>query len=596
MKKKEEQMKEFEEKQLVKGKKNLSRYLKYYKKYKWLCLGFWLSLVGSAVVGFLSPLLLGKIIENMTASQNFDLAIHYAWIEFGIEMAGIFIYLSRVPMFKKLENYVKRDVKLSVVRDSFNINIGEYEKLGNGAFITRLTNDLDSLATSFKRISETVVEMINKIGFIIFIFVINHWVGLFLVGFILLRYLVYLIRIHYFAILKPKVLNKGEYINSMIGESVRGIKDIKTLGLGKNIVKRVNVLQNDYMKADNHEWYVGATLYECANVVTVICNFLFIVLCAYLIGINSLGLAVFYSIYVYKNNVLEFAVRIGDLQDYFKEIEVNAYRVFQLVDGEKYVHDKFGNVEMPIFRGNIEFKNVSFSYDGEEKVLDDVSFKLKANTHVAFVGESGCGKSTIVNLICKLYDPTTGIILMDDVNSTALAQDFGRYIAMVNQNPYLFNLTIRENLRLVKEDVSDEEIFEALKLANAYDFVKELPQGLDSFLGEGGTRLSGGQKQRICIARALLKNSKVLIFDEATSALDNISQELVMESIEKLKEDKTIITIAHRLSTIENCDVIYFIDHGKIIDYGTHQYLLEHNEKYATLYNKQKKIAEENGI
>jgi len=286
---------------------------------------------------------------------------------------------------------------------------------------------------------------------------------------------------------------------------------------------------------------------------------------------------------------MDFAVHLGHLQDYLKEVEINAGRVFQLSDGSQYSHDLFGNVELPVFHGNIEFKNVSFGYTAEEKVLDDVSFKIQSNTHVAFVGESGCGKSTIVSLICKLYDPNAGVILFDDTNSRALSQAFGANIAMVNQYPYLFNLTIRENMQLVKPDVTDEEIYEVLKFANAYEFVTELPLKLDSYLGEGGTRLSGGQKQRICIARALLKNSKVVIFDEATSALDNISQQHVIDSIETLKHDKTIITIAHRLSTIESCDTIYFLDSGKIIDFGTHEYLLANNKKYATLYNKQKR-------
>lgn len=585
-------MKDLEEKKSIKGFANLKKYLSYFKNYKWLCIGFWASLIATGVVGFFAPLALGNVISSMTITQDFKAAVMYALIYAGLEATNQLVYLARVPLFKKLENYVKRDVKLNIIKDSFNINIGEYEKLGNGAFITRLTNDLNSLATSFKSISETIVNFMSRIGFIVFVLITNYWLGLFLIAFIIIRYLVYQIRIHYFAKMKPGVLKKSEYINSMIGESIRGIKDIKTLGLSSNIVGRVNTLQEDYMKADNKEWYVGSALLMVANFVSIICNFLFIVLCIYLINLGRLDLTIFYSVYVYKNSVMEFAVHLGNLQDYFKEIEVNAHRVFQLANNETYTHDVYGNVTLPVFHGNIEFRNVSFEYEEGEKILDDVSFKVSSNQHIAFVGESGCGKSTIVALICKLYDPTQGTILFDDTNSQTLSQEFGKNIAMVNQAPYLFNLTIRENMQLVNKDVTDEEIFKALKFANAEHFVRELPLGLDSYLGEGGTRLSGGQKQRICIARALLKDSKVVIFDEATSALDNISQELVMESIEELKPEKTIITIAHRLSTIENCDEIYFIDHGKIVDHGTHEYLLKNNKKYSTLYNKQKKEAQ----
>lgn len=585
-------MKDLEEKKSIKGFHNLWKYLKYFKKYKLLCFGFWFSLLLTGVISFFSPLALGKVISNMTVTQDFDLAIKWAFIFAGLETLSIIVALSRVPLFKKLENFVKRDVKLHIIKDSFNINIGEYEKLGNGAFITRLTNDLNSLANSFKSISETIVSFMSRIGFIVFVFVINYWLGFFLLGFILIRYAVYQVRIHYFAKMKPGVLRRYEYINSVIGESIRGIKDIKTLGLGSNIVKRVEDLQNDFNRADNNEWYVGSALANAASFVSVICNLLFIILCVYLIGIDSLDITIFYSVYVYKNSVMDFAVQLGSLQDQFKEMEVNAHRVFQLSDNSVYRHDQFGNVELPVFHGNIEFKNVSFEYEEGEKILDDISFKIESNTHIAFVGESGCGKSTIVALICKLYDPTSGTILFDDTNSRALAQSFGKNVAMINQSPYLFNLTIRENMQLVKEDATDEEIYEVLKYANAYEFVKKLPKGLDSFLGEGGTRLSGGQKQRICIARALLKHSKVLIFDESTSALDNLSQELVMQSVEELKKNATIITIAHRLSTIENCDVIYFIDKGKIVDYGTHKHLLKTNKKYSALYNKQKKQKE----
>lgn len=589
-------MEELEEKNKLKGFGNLKKYFRYFKDYKFYCFMFWLILVICAVISFFAPLTLGHVISNMTVTADFDLAWKYALIFALLEFGNIVFGLINVPFFKKLENNVKKKVKLDVIRNSFNINIGEYENLGNGLFITRLTRDLDSLATSFKTISETIVSFVSKAGFIIYVCMENIWIGLFLILFILIRYLIYQIRIHYYAKLKPGVLKKGEAINSVVGESVRGIKDIKTLGLSDSVLKRVGDMQDDYTIADNKEWYIGSFLCSLANFVSVLCNLLFIAISIYLINIGQLQLAVFYTIYIYKNNVISFAVELGNLQNYFKDMEVSAYRVFDLTDDLKYEHDKFGNVTLENFEGNIEFKNVTFEYTRGECILDNVSFTIQPNTHVAFVGESGCGKSTIVSLICKLYDPTAGAIYFDNVDCMTLDQSFGKHVSMINQFPYVFNLTIRENMQLVKPDVTDREIYHVLKLANADTFVKALPQKLDSFLGEGGTRLSGGQKQRICIARALLKDSKIIIFDEATSALDNISQEKVIKNLAELKQNKTIISIAHRLSTIEDCDTIYFIKKGKIVASGNHEYLMEKNAQYRNLYHRQKKeqqLAEE---
>ena len=569
---------------------SLNQYFRYFKRYPWLVAGLWISLLGTAVLSLLGPWFLGKLIASLTTYADYDATIKYAIIFMVIEFAGLIVYNLRVPCFKKLENYVKRDVKLEILGSSFDINIGQFEKLGNGVFITRLTNDLNSLATSFRTISETIVDFFSKIGFVVFVFVLNYWIGLFLLGFILIRYFVYQIRVHFYAKMKPGVFKREENINSLIGESIRGIKDIKTLGLSAKLLDKTRLMQEDYAKADNKEWYVGTTMYGLANIVQYLCNFFFILISVYLISQGNLEIAVFYTIYTYKGNVMNFALQLGNLQNYFKELDLSASRVFELANEAVYEHDKFGNVVLPAFNGNIEFKNVSFAYEENSPVLDDVSFSVSPNNHIAFVGESGCGKSTIVALICKLYDPTQGVILFDETNSLSLDKSFGKYITMVNQSPYMFNMTIRENMQLVEPNVTDEEIYHVLKLANAYDFVSVLPDGLDSFLGEGGTRLSGGQKQRLCIARALLKkDSKVIIFDEATSALDNISQDIVINNLDTLKKDRVIITIAHRLSTIENCDKIYFVEHGKIVSEGTHQELLTKNKTYAALYKKQKK-------
>lgn len=570
----------------IKGFKNLGKYLKYFRKYKWLCLGFWFTLIMCGVIGFFTPVVLGKVISEI-ANTNFDSALNYAWILFALELVNLGFSVLQTPFFKMLENKVKLDVKVDVINSSFNINIGQYEKMGNGVFITRLTSDLNSLSNSFKTISETIVSFMSKIGFLVYISIINIWLGLFLLAFIIIRYYVYKVRIYYFSIYKPIVHKANETVNSTVGETIRGIKDIKTLDMQSTLLNQIEIQQTEYMKADNKEWYIGVSLYAFANFVSIVCNLLFVMLCITLMQRGYIEIAIFYTAYVYKSHVMEFAVHLGNLQNYLKEIEVSAWRVFDLKDGVKYQFNKYGNDDYPEFLGSIEFKDVKFGYTPNKNVLNGVSFKIKEHTHVAFVGESGCGKSTIVSLICKLYSPTSGSVFYDDKPAESLSREFFKQVTMVNQFPYLFNMTIRENMLLVKPNATDEEIYEALRLSNAYDFVYALPNRLDSFLGEGGTRLSGGQKQRICIARALLKDAKLIVFDEATSSLDNISQDHVIDSINSLKQNKTIVTIAHRLSTIEDCDEIFFLDGGLIVAHGTHAELMKTSKTYRALYNRQ---------
>ena len=570
----------------IKGFKNLGKYLKYFRKYKWLCLGFWFTLIMCGVIGFFTPVVLGKVISEI-ANANFDSALNYAWILFALELVNLGFSVLQTPFFKMLENKVKLDVKVDVINSSFNINIGQYEKMGNGVFITRLTSDLNSLSNSFKTISETIVSFMSKIGFLVYISIINIWLGLFLLAFIIIRYYVYKVRIYYFSIYKPIVHKANETVNSTVGETIRGIKDIKTLDMQSTLLNQIEIQQTEYMKADNKEWYIGVSLCAFANFVSIVCNLLFVMLCITLMQRGFIEIAIFYTAYVYKSHVMEFAVHLGNLQNYLKEIEVSAWRVFDLKDGVKYQFNKYGNDDYPEFLGSIEFKDVKFGYTPNKNVLNGVSFKIKEHTHVAFVGESGCGKSTIVSLICKLYSPTSGSVFYDDKPAESLSREFFKQVTMVNQFPYLFNMTIRENMLLVKPNATDEEIYEALRLSNAYDFVYALPNRLDSFLGEGGTRLSGGQKQRICIARALLKDAKLIVFDEATSSLDNISQDHVIDSINSLEQNKTIVTIAHRLSTIEDCDEIFFLDGGLIVAHGTHAELMKTSKTYRALYNRQ---------
>ena len=230
---------------------------------------------------------------------------------------------------------------------------------------------------------------------------------------------------------------------------------------------------------------------------------------------------------------------------------------------------------------------MTFKYN-TKLVLNDLSFKVNANETAAFVGKSGAGKTTIFNLLCKMYDNYDGTITMDGVDIKKLDKDTIRgNITIVSQNPYIFNMSIKDNLKLVKNDLTDEEMVEACKLACLDEYISSLPNKYDTIVGEGGVNLSGGEKQRLAIARAFLQKTEIILFDEASSALDNETQAKIQQAIDNLQKDYTILMIAHRLSTIKNADRILLLDDGKIKAEGTHKELLKNSKLYKSLYEKE---------
>ncbi len=275
------------------------------------------------------------------------------------------------------------------------------------------------------------------------------------------------------------------------------------------------------------------------------------------------------------------------LLDKVNDFNLSANRVFDIIESNEFKKETFGLKHLDKVEGDFEFKNVSFGYD-EIKVLKNLSFKIKANETVAFVGKSGAGKTTIFNLLCKMYDINNGEIKIDGININELDKDSIRgNITIISQNPYIFNLSIKENLKLVKQNLTDDEMIEACKCACLHDFIMSLPNKYDTVVGEGGVNLSGGQKQRLAIARALVQKTEIILFDEATSALDNDTQEQIQKAIENMKGEYTILIIAHRLSTIKNANRILYLNDGKILAEGTHEQLMNNCNQYKHLYESE---------
>ena len=568
------------------GSYGFKELFKYYKRHIGFFIGYIIVLVVSAILNFFEAMCAANMIAAIMDSFNYGLALKYALSVMVICIVNAILHFINTFFYKQLENRTKVDIQQMVLKSSLDIQMKSYDKMGSGIIVTRLTADIDALSTEFKAVTTRIVDLLKKASYVIYIFTLSHWLGMFLVGTIGITILMSELRIHYFRKLKPRVRAAAEVVNSKIIEVVRGVKDIKTLNCADSTLENMKKDQYDYCKKDNVEWYVGVGLIQLTAITRFICNFLFIVLCIYFLKGESITPLVFYTCYLYRGNILDFANILEELKLNLGSAVVYANRIFMLTDPNIYEKDVFGENTIENYSGKITFKNVSFQYDNGQKVLDKASFEILPKETVAFVGESGCGKSTIINLIAHLYYKTSGDILFDNLKIEDLSRDFIKNnIAVVNQFPYIFNMTIRENFKIIRPDITDEEIYDLCKLTNILSVVKKMPLGLDTIIGENASMLSGGQKQKLCIARALARDVKILIFDEATSALDNANQREIMKVIEKLKSRVTVILIAHRLSTITYADKIFILESGKVIAEGKHEELINSCDYYNELYN-----------
>jgi len=287
-------------------------------------------------------------------------------------------------------------------------------------------------------------------------------------------------------------------------------------------------------------------------------------------------------------NILTPAKAISKAAFQVKNGMAAAERVFEILDTPNDIRDTEQSKDLTTFEDSIALRNITFSYDGVQTVLKDFSLNIPKGKTVALVGQSGSGKSTIANLLLRFYDTTAGTISVDgtDIKNIRL-ESLRNQMGLVTQDSIMFNGSIADNVKIGKQDASEAEIIQSLKIANAYEFVQNLPQGIHTNIGDAGGKLSGGQKQRISIARAVLKNPPIMILDEATSALDTESERLVQDALEKMMQNRTSVVIAHRLSTIQKADLIVVMHHGEIAEQGTHEELLLKNGTYAKLVSLQ---------
>lgn len=564
--------------------KNLKKvYKKYGREYKSSLIKIFVFSLFGIVTNICIPLLSARFIISFTDSK-FEQAIYMSLVILGvyaIENIKILLIRKNNQVFRR---GTVRSIQMSLGREILSLDQETLDSNSSGTFIQRLTNDTEKMSRIFTNGMVIIIKFLSAIGSFVAILIIDYHMFLYyFVASLILTILNY-IKNEKVGEKDKEFRKESDKVAGLTGELVRGARDIKMLYAKESFMKNLDdriIIQNEknfeMRNIDmNYNLFIGY--------IKMILEFVAVLLLVLLIRNNILTVAIAIALYNYRNTVLtNFMDIVSELLEECKNFNISSDRVFSIVNNKIFKKEKFGKDEIKNIDGNFEFKNVNFGYN-ENLVLKGLNLKIDSGKTYGIVGKSGSGKTTIFNLLNKLYNVNSGSISIDgkDINDLNEKTIRGN-ITIISQNPYIFNMSIKDNLKLVKKDVTDEEIVNACKLACLDDYIENLPNKYNTIVGEGGVNLSGGQRQRLAIARALIQNTKIILFDEATSALDNETQSKIQKAIDNLKGDYTIIIIAHRLSTIVNCDKIFILEDGKISDSGTHEELYNTNEYYQQL-------------
>ena len=536
-----------------------------------------------AVISFILPLFSAQLLLKLTGGLLKDLLI-VAIVIFFIEiLRNIVSYFFR----KISELYsikVTTNVQIKMFEETLKIKTAVIEENTSGMFIDRINNDTEDMINTFSRLSYSFIDIISNAGVFLAVFVINKYIFLY---FIISFVIIVIIEnkrtsIYYERTKKLRLI--GEKKTGFISEMVRGLQDIKLLNAQTGMLKRTRKQLSDINNERINILKVTSNFQFISSSVSDFFDVIFFALGSLLVYLNSLSIANFVILYTYKTKIESLLVSYNILVTKIRDFNLSATRVFEVI-GDTFDKESDKGKRLDKLIGKIEFKDVSFAYDNEN-VLNNINLIINQGERIGFVGSSGSGKSTIFRLLTKLYSLDNGKILIDgedinNISNTSLRKN----ISLIPQNPYVFNFSILDNLKIGNLDASLDEVVDACKRADIYDVIMNLDDKFNTFVLEGGVLLSGGEKQRLAIARTLLKNSDIILFDEATSALDNITQDKVQKAIYGLDKNKTILIIAHRLSTVNKCDRIVVVDKGNIIDIGTHKELYKRCSKYRELYD-----------
>ena len=565
------------------------RLLGYMWRYKWISLLALAFIFATTLVTTALPLLARSYIDRFVSREVAINGLYLLGIYYGLFLLRVLLTFLGQYAFARVAYSIVRDLRQETFANMQQLGMAYFDQTAAGAIVSRLTNDTQSVADMFSSIfSNFLSSMLILVVTIATMLALNWRLTLLIVLFlpIMLGSIILYQRLS--NRLLKQVRAKLSDLNVKLSESIEGMRIIQAFSQEKRLIEEFEAINGEHLDFSNRYLNVNSLFLRPAmSLLKILAYALILTYFGLSWQVAGVTAGVMYAFIQYVNQLFNPLIDVMQNYSVLQTSMVAAERVFELMDRRDFEPEQ-AEEGPEIQAGNIDFQHVSFSYDGKREILKDISFSVKQGETIAFVGSTGSGKSSIINLFLRFYEFEKGKILIDgrDIRDYSQAE-LRRNIGLVLQDPFLYHGTIASNIRTYQENLSQAEVEEAARFVDAHDFISQLAQGYDSPVTERGSTFSSGQRQLLAFARTIATKPKILILDEATANIDSETEELIQHSLRKMRQGRTTIAIAHRLSTIQDANCIYVLDKGRIIESGSHEELLAQNGTYKKMYQLQ---------
>lgn len=550
---------------------------------KWIVLLGFICLILN-VTDLLYASLWGFILQYLMNKKFFE-AVLFLLLFLVFSIIDLLSCAYRNHLQAKIEKRTIQNIQGALVKKALDLPAVAYEEKGVGEYINRIYNDTDEIINNFVNFVEIISGFITAIIIVIIFMKINVIIGFEVIIYGIIAFFITKYFVPRMKEANKKVKEENDKLSKETTQVLVGIREVKALGIKDRVSDIIGTKIKSLFTYHYDNRMLSISHFSIEWIVYSLCEFIVLFTGAFLFYKELIGIAVIILIYNYLGRINYDVKAYANFMPSYQKLVVCIDRLDEMLNDKMYLPEHYGTTHLKDVKGKISFKDVSLTYPGDENAtLYDVSIEIKPDKKTAIVGASGSGKTSLFNLLLRYFDATNGEITIDDTNLLDLDEESIRNnIGVIRQDSFIFNMSIMDNFRMVKENVTLEEVRKVCKDAYIDSYIMKLPNGYETIIGENGVNLSGGQKQRLAIARTLLRNTKIILFDEATSSLDNKSQEYIKKTIDKLAKDHTVIIIAHRLSTIVDADEIILMSEGTVVSKGTHKQLMR-NKIYKELY------------